>query len=647
MANSKKPTSSSARRSPSNGIPAADATGPETEKERLDAATKAGSGTTDTDSAPTSSTGKASRAGDKTFGSDETSGEAKDDAATSANDKAGVDETAAAGSKGSDTVSGADAQKGEMPGLSAAPAPVSAKTTGTDDTAASSKPGSTSVSDAARGKDARMSKDTSSDNGSVLETASSSVPRSGAARSGTSGGTGTPGSTASASSASGVASGNSEAGSTAASPVRSGAARSAGTSTASGKADTAPRREGAASEPKIRSGPGFMTMLLGGVAAGAIGYLAAYYTEFRPFSEEPAQETAVDPLQGELEQQAATIASLQEQVAALSQTPETDPLAGVNDTVGTLQAEIEDLRAAIAGASDAEAGAATQEALEEIRRSAEESRTALAARLDEIASGGAGADAQGLAEFDSRLSAVTEQLGALAAQIEAQEFPSAEDMAALESRIAELNTQIDDRIAALDSEIETRIGELNGTIEAQAAQIAEAEAAAEAETRRVSSRAALSQIEAALENGTPYQDALGAFEASSDAEVPEPLGAPASEGVATLAELQAEYPDIARTGLDASLSETAGDGALNRFGAFLKAQTGARSLSEKDGADADAILSRAEARLREGDLAAALAELEALPEGGRAAMQEWIARAERRLEARTALSDLTAQLSSN
>ena len=78
----------------------------------------------------------------------------------------------------------------------------------------------------------------------------------------------------------------------------------------------------------------------------------------------------------------------------------------------------------------------------------------------------------------------------------------------------------------------------------------------------------------------------------------------------------------------------------DRFTAFLRRQTNARSLAPREGNDPDAILSRAEAALSSGDLPAALTELDALPENARAAMDGWIADASARADALAAAADL-------
>jgi hypothetical protein len=80
------------------------------------------------------------------------------------------------------------------------------------------------------------------------------------------------------------------------------------------------------------------------------------------------------------------------------------------------------------------------------------------------------------------------------------------------------------------------------------------------------------------------------------------------------------------------------------LGNFLRAQVGARSLAPRDGDDADAITSRAAVAVAEGDLAAARAELDALPEAGRDAMRNWLTAVDTRLNALMAVTELSADI---
>ena len=110
--------------------------------------------------------------------------------------------------------------------------------------------------------------------------------------------------------------------------------------------------------------------------------------------------------------------------------------------------------------------------------------------------------------------------------------------------------------------------------------------------------------------------------------------------IVPLDQLQASFADAARAGLGASLG--AGDTGGSALGNFLRAQTGARSVEPREGGDPDAILSRADAAVARGDIAAALTEIDGLPEPGLAAMKGWTDQARAWQAASGAVAGLTA-----
>ena len=150
-------------------------------------------------------------------------------------------------------------------------------------------------------------------------------------------------------------------------------------------------------------------------------------------------------------------------------------------------------------------------------------------------------------------------------------------------------------------------------------------------------QAALIDLKAAVETGAPYAATLAGV-----GDVPAALAENAEAGVPTLQALQRDYPAAARRALASTEVIPEDASAGERLTAFLKRRTGARSLSPKEGDSPDAVLSRAEASLGEGDLETALNELEALPPEGRAAMSDWLEQAELRLSVVTAIDELTA-----
>ncbi|GEM_PF-719856 len=192
---------------------------------------------------------------------------------------------------------------------------------------------------------------------------------------------------------------------------------------------------------------------------------------------------------------------------------------------------------------------------------------------------------------------------------------------------------------------DARAGVLAMVDEAKA-QIAEAEASAAAmkaeaeETARIAlAKASVGRLTAALESGSPFADALPDL---AGFDVPDILTQSAETGVPSSAVLIAGFPVAARAALDTSIRSNIGDNWTDRAASFLRSATGARSLTPQEGDGPDAVLSRAEAAVKAGDLQTALTELQALPDAGKAAMAEWSAMAQHRLDAASAIAALAA-----
>lgn len=196
--------------------------------------------------------------------------------------------------------------------------------------------------------------------------------------------------------------------------------------------------------------------------------------------------------------------------------------------------------------------------------------------------------------------------------------------------------------------LRTLVNDQKSALQAAADEAVATQQSAEDALRAEAARAALGRIQIAGDTGQPFQEALIDFEANSDVEMSNVLNDVAATGIPKLSDIQADFPKNARLALASSRSEgeqpasTAG-----RLSAFFKAQTGARSVTPREGSDADAVLSRVEAAVKSGNLTDAMAELEILPEVGRAAMSEWTAQVTTRQEALKAIDALSAALASN
>ncbi|MCA0920235.1 hypothetical protein [Pseudooceanicola nanhaiensis] len=281
--------------------------------------------------------------------------------------------------------------------------------------------------------------------------------------------------------------------------------------------------------------------------------------------------------------------------------------------------------------SDDEAVVALTERLDAQQRVLDDLNAALEVGPDISGVEAAASEAQAAAAAASdRIAALESQLGDQAAKItELEKRPISEGVSEAAIKAYE------DELARLQQAMQDQRTE----VEALITQAQQKEAAAAEDAQDASIRAGISQVLSAIDNGAPYANVLQGLGANG-VEIPAPLSAPAQSGVTTLGALIDTYPDAARAAL-ADVRMATGEGTSS-IGDFLKTQLGARSLTARDGDDADAVLSRAEAALRDGRLQDALAEIDTLPEPAKAAMADWTASATERAQALAAAEALLA-----
>ncbi|MBL4916795.1 COG4223 family protein [Szabonella alba] len=306
------------------------------------------------------------------------------------------------------------------------------------------------------------------------------------------------------------------------------------------------------------------------------------------------------PLQAQITAQADEIAALRAELAALPPAPDLSP------EIATLQEQIAGLQQASEAAANAPADLPEE----------------AASRLTQIETG--------LTQLGERLTTVenrTDQPDGVAGAGEVADLEAA--IAALQEGLAAQEARTAEAAEATRAEI-TRIQD-----EAEAARQASA-----AEAGATLEQAALAQVEAAAINGSPYGEALASLAAAGH-EIAPVLTENAESGLPTLAGLTERFDEPARAAIAAELRADMGDSLTDRVGSFLRAQTGARSLSPREGTDADAVLSRAEAALRAGNVDGALTEINALSEPAKAEMDAWVLQAERYRDAGAALAALS------
>jgi hypothetical protein len=281
------------------------------------------------------------------------------------------------------------------------------------------------------------------------------------------------------------------------------------------------------------------------------------------------------------------------------------------------------------------------------------SSTELAALADRLSALEAAPKAEpaDLSELEGTLSAMQTRITAL----EEAPAPQPPDLSALET--------LDQRLAAIEAmpqggdasttalaaklaDLERRLAALpqggvdTSKVDAALARLEAAEAEAAARATAATEAAAAAGRAMALDRLRAVAMTGGAFDAELAALDDPALTAalsPHAAGAATLADLQADFPDLVRQALDVARAAEGDQGWGARFLDFLAAQTGARPLTPREGTTPDAILSRADFAVTEGRLADALTELAALSPDVQAVFADWTARATARLAVDTAL----------
>ena len=161
------------------------------------------------------------------------------------------------------------------------------------------------------------------------------------------------------------------------------------------------------------------------------------------------------------------------------------------------------------------------------------------------------------------------------------------------------------------------------------------------ENANLSLNEALASMQKAITTGLPFQKTLTDYETASGREAPSVIKIWAKTGVTTQFNLLQTFPEYARNLLQIEhdnhfTDEESGLGIAK----FLKKFVKTRSTSPKVGTSNDAILSRAEYSLKNGDIEKALRELDRLPLDLQNEMRDWYNEAKNHLEINNAMNQL-------
>ena len=158
---------------------------------------------------------------------------------------------------------------------------------------------------------------------------------------------------------------------------------------------------------------------------------------------------------------------------------------------------------------------------------------------------------------------------------------------------------------------------------------------------------ALGKIQALVESGLGYQTILAKLSRFTDLSLSPAIVDNAESGVASLKFLQNQFPAAARTALKKIRNEEVVSENQGVVWSFIKAQLGFRSLTPQMGISADAVLSRAQAAVSDGDISAALIEVKTLTDVGQTVLKEWSLAAEIRIRVLEELAKISDNLITN
>ncbi len=351
----------------------------------------------------------------------------------------------------------------------------------------------------------------------------------------------------------------------------------------------------------------------------------------------------------------------------------------MRDDVGTLIGQVREIRdhiAALEGAAqNAPAGTAPDLA-------------PLTKRLDaleqEIAALHAGGQQPTQTIPAANLSALNDKIAALEAKLSSLQAQSAppvpaadvaglsEKIAALEARLAALQSQPPATGAAADMAALDKLSKDNAALrddmaalKAQLAAVDQALTARGQDANGVAFALAVGNLGGALSTARPFAAELTALTelaagdpalAAQVKELTAPLAERAALGVPPLVELQTRFPALARAIVDAAKqaapaavenpqSQSWYDrplGWLSSAGDWLASQVSVRPVGEVAGDDPGARVARAEVRLAQNDLAAAVKELEGMSGPAATVAAAWLGDAQARLAVDQVVSALQA-----
>lgn len=263
-----------------------------------------------------------------------------------------------------------------------------------------------------------------------------------------------------------------------------------------------------------------------------------------------------------------------------------------------------------------------------------ESLGAIQGRIDQLTNEIANAEAR----MSGRVRALEDQIPSLIpAQLSGQ--ADAEEVSALRTRLAQKADA--QALAGLEAQLTAKASaEDIAVLDSRIAALERDDAGQDA--RQAALAIAVASLSRAIASPAPFAEELETVAAIAP-DMPQlaQLRGHAETGVPTEATLRTGFADVALKALQARPDGLAW---YSRLWWSLKNIVAVRPVTESEGSSVGAVLSRAEARLNEGRLAAALAEIESLPVYSQTAIADWVAEAQARQTLNTLIAGLNERV---
>jgi len=322
---------------------------------------------------------------------------------------------------------------------------------------------------------------------------------------------------------------------------------------------------------RTRVWPLVLAGVIGGVIATVLG-IAYHASGVVPTRSETVAEEAL----GKTNDLAASVAALDRRLADVES--KTAPLADTN--LADLAKQLADLTTL-----------------------ANENRT----RLEKLEAAPAQPPAGGGSDVAASLSDIEARLGKLETSVAAT-TDLASAVSTLRERLAQIEASLKDMGSRVD-DLATKVS-------------------TGGESERAARAIAIGMLQQAAQNGGPFTTDLAMLKTlgMDNTEIArlEPL---ATRDTPSVAELQQQFPAVADAILVVTSAAGPDAGFLERLGAFSRGLVSVRPTTAISGDSPAAIVSRMQASVDKGDLAAALSEREALPADGQTASAAWAAAA--------------------